>query len=248
MAKINLSKISPKAPKKTDKSEYKEKLKELTKEIGELSEKLYAEKRNNILIVLQGMDASGKDGVAKTVFKYCPPLVVDAHPFKKPSEEEFAHDFLWRVHKVVPAKGQIKLFIRSHYEDILIQKVHKWIDDKKAKNRLESINQFEHLLVQDNNTTILKFYLHLSHEKQLEKLEERKTHPEKQWKYNAADFEESKLWDQYMKAYETAFSGSKYPWHIIPSDQRWYRNYCVALIVRDALKSLKPKYPTLKNV
>jgi PPK2 family polyphosphate:nucleotide phosphotransferase len=206
---------------------------------------MFAERKSSLLVVLQGMDASGKDGVAKSVFMNCPALGIDAHAFRKPTEEEFAHDFLWRVHKYVPAKGQIKLFIRSHYEDILIQRVHSWIDDKKAAKRLEAINDFEKIIQADNNTTILKFYLHLSHERQLKKLEERKTDPEKQWKYNPADFEESKLWDKYMHYYEEAINGSVYPWHIVPSDMRWYRNYFVADIVHKTLKKLKPSYPLL---
>lgn len=245
MAKIILSKISTGPPKNAEKKETIKKTEELAEKIGLMSEMMLAEKKNSLLVVLQGMDASGKDGVAKSVFMNCPALCIDAHAFRKPTEEEFAHDFLWRVHKVVPAKGQIKLFIRSHYEDILIQRVHQWIDDQKAAARLEAINNFEKLIQEDNNTTILKFYLHLSHERQLEKLEERKVDPVKQWKYNAADFEESKLWDKYMRYYEAAINGSDLKWHIVPSDTRWYRNYFVANIVHDTLKNLKPTYPLL---
>lgn len=247
MAKIKLSKFETSAPKKLDKDQIKEKTAKLAVEIGKMAEMLYASKKNSILVVLQGMDASGKDGVVKTVFADCPALSIDAHAFKKPTEEEMAHDFLWRVHKYAPAKGLIKLFIRSHYEDVLVQRVHKWIDDERAGMRLAAINNFEKTLVEDNGTTLLKFYLHLSHERQLEKLEERRIEPEKQWKYNPADFEESKLWDQYMKYYEDAINGSHFPWHIIPSDQRWYRNYCVADIVHKAMLKLKPAYPTLPN-
>jgi PPK2 family polyphosphate:nucleotide phosphotransferase len=248
MAKsIKLSKINPGAPKGFEKEATIKKTKELVTKIGEFSEKLYAEKKHNLLIVFQGMDASGKDGVTKKVMLKIPAVVIDAHSFKKPSEEEFAHDFLWRVNRYSPAKGQIKIFIRSHYEDILIQRVHNWIDDKKAKQRMKSINSYETQLSQDNNTTILKFYLHLSHERQLEKLDERLTDPTKQWKHNPADYEESKLWDQYMKCYEYAINESEIPWHIVPSDQRWYRNYFVAQIVHDTLKKLKPEYPLLPN-
>ncbi|MBK9721167.1 MAG: polyphosphate kinase [Saprospiraceae bacterium] len=245
MPKIILSKISPKPPKNADKKTIQKKTKELAEKIGLFSEMLYAEKKNGILVVLQGMDASGKDGVAKTVFMNCPALVIDAHAFKKPTEEELAHDFLWRVHKYTPSKGQMKLFIRSHYEDILIQRVHQWIDDKRAAMRMEAINNFEKSLQDDNDTTILKFYLHLSHEKQLEKLEERKTDPLKQWKYNPADFEESKLWEKYMRYYEAAINGSEIPWHIVPSDNRWYRNYIVAQVVYDNLKKINPAFPLL---
>ncbi len=247
MAKIILSKISTKPPKQFEKKETIKKTEELAEKIGLMCEMMWAEKKNSLLVVLQGMDGSGKDGVAKSVFMNCPALCIDAHPFRKPTEEEFAHDFLWRVHKNVPSKGQIKLFIRSHYEDILIQRVHQWIDDQKAAARLEAINHFEKLLQEDNDTTILKFYLHLSHERQLEKLEERKTDPEKQWKYNPADIEESKLWDKYMRYYEAAINGSDLKWHIVPSDMRWYRNYFVAKIVHETLENLKPAYPLLLN-
>lgn len=245
MPKIILSKIPTKPPKNLEKKATIKKTEALAEKIGLLSEMMLAEKKNSLLVILQGMDASGKDGVAKSVFMNCPPLSIDAHAFKKPTEEEFAHDFLWRVHKVAPSKGLIRLFIRSHYEDILIQRVHQWIDDQKAAARLEAINNFEKLIQEDNHTTILKFYLHLSHEKQLEKLEERRTNPEKQWKFNAQDFEESKLWDKYMRYYEAAINGSDLKWHIVPSDNRWYRNYYVANIVHDTLTNLKPAYPLL---
>ncbi len=245
MAKIILSKIATKPPKQFEKKETIKKTEELAEKIGLMSEMILAEKKNSLLVVLQGMDASGKDGVAKSVFMNCPALCIDAHAFKKPTEEEFAHDFLWRVHKYVPAKGQVKLFIRSHYEDILIQRVHQWIDDQRAAARLDAINHFEKIIQEDNDTTILKFYLHISHERQLEKLEERKTDPTKQWKFNAADFEESKLWDKYMRYYEAAINGSDIKWHIVPSDTRWYRNYFVANIVHETLKNLKPAYPLL---
>jgi polyphosphate kinase 2 (PPK2 family) len=193
------------------------------------------------------MDASGKDGAAKNIFASCTALSTDAYSYKKPTEEEFAHDFLWRVHKQVPSKGNIKIFIRSHYEDILIQAVHQWIDEDRIAKRMDAINNFEQLLEFDNNTSILKFYLHISHKKQLEKLEERRTNPEKQWKFNSQDFEESKLWDKYMDAYEYAINNSKIPWHIAPTDQRWYRDYFIGKIVLEKLESLNPNLPTIKN-
>ncbi len=245
MSKIILSKISTQPPKSADKEKVIKQTKKLAKEIGAMSEMLYAERKKAVLVVIQGMDTSGKDGVAKTVFADCPAILIDAHAFKKPTEEEMAHDFLWRVHKFAPAKGQIKLFIRSHYEDILIQRVHNWIDDARAELRLDAINSFEKLLQNDNNTLILKFYLHISHERQLEKLEERRTDPTKQWKYNPADFEESKLWDKYMHYYEAAINGSTIEWHIVPSDSRWYRNYFVAQKVHDAMRKLKLEFPKI---
>ena len=174
-------------------------------------------------------------------------LCIDAYAFKKPTEEEFAHDFLWRIHKQTPAKGQIKIFIRSHYEDILIQRVHEWINDDRALMRLEAINNFEKLLQEDNQTTILKFYLHISHERQIEKLDERKTTPGKQWKFNPADYDESKLWDKYMRYYEAAINGSDIPWIIVPADHRWYRDYIVAKKVYETLSNLNPEYPLIES-
>jgi PPK2 family polyphosphate:nucleotide phosphotransferase len=208
---------------------------------------MYAEKKHSLLVVLQGMDASGKDGATRKVFQFCNPTGIDTHPFRKPTEEEFAHDFLWRAHKYVPAKGMIEVFIRSHYEDILIQRVHHWIDDNKVKMRLKSINDFETLLQQDNNTTLLKFYMHLSNERQKEKLQERIDDPRKHWKHNDADWKESELWSEYMKAYETAINGSIVPWIIAPVDKRWYRDYFIAEKVLETMESLKFKLPKLEE-
>jgi len=158
-----------------------------------------------------------------------------------------SHDFLWRVHKLVPGKGKIRIFNRSHYEDVLIQKVHHWIDDKKVEDRIVAINNFESLLTKDNNTTILKFFLNLSQEKQQEKLQERIRVLEKNWKHNPNDLEESKLWDEYMDAYENVLNKSEIPWHIIPADQRWYRNYSVAKIVLKTLEDMNLKYPKIEK-
>lgn len=247
MGKIILSKLATSAPKKINKKNIKKETKELIEKIGILADKLFAEKKSSLLVVLQGMDASGKDGAAKNVFESCPTLCIDAYAFKKPTEEEFAHDFLWRIHKQTPAKGQIKIFIRSHYEDILIQRVHEWINDDRALMRLEAINNFEKLLQEDNQTTILKFYLHISHERQIEKLDERKTTPGKQWKFNPADYDESKLWDKYMRYYEAAINGSDIPWIIVPADHRWYRDYIVAKKVYETLSNLNPEYPLIES-
>ncbi len=245
MDKIKLSKIDTDAPKSYTKEDTIARTRELVSKIGEISKALYAEKKHSVLVILQGMDASGKDGAAQNVFADCSSLAIDAYSFKKPTDDEFAHDFLWRVHKVAPAKGNIKIFIRSHYEDILIQSVHKWITPERVQLRMEAINAFEKLLQFDNNTLILKFYLHISHKRQLEKLEERRTNPEKQWKYNAEDLTESKLWDEYRECYEYAINNSSIPWHIVPTDQSWYRDFGIAKIVYEQLKELNCKYPTL---
>ena len=244
---IQLHEIPTRAPKGLEKEDIKRKTDRLTRRIGELQHIMYAEKKQNFLVVFQGMDASGKDGATRKVFSYCNPTGILAYPFRKPTEEEFAHDFLWRIHKQTPAKGQIKIFIRSHYEDILIQRVHEWINDDRALMRLEAINNFEKLLQEDNQTTILKFYLHISHERQIEKLDERKTTPGKQWKFNPADYDESKLWDKYMRYYEAAINGSDIPWIIVPADHRWYRDYIVAKKVYETLSNLNPEYPLIES-
>jgi polyphosphate kinase 2 (PPK2 family) len=173
---------------------------------------------------------------------------VTVKPFKAPTAEELAHDFLWRIHLNAPSKGMIQIFNRSHYEDILITRVHNWCDDKLAAKRMDAINEFEHLLLYHNNTQILKFYLHISREEQQERLEERVNDPTKHWKYNAADLEESKLWNDYRKVYEDAFEHcDKVPWTIVPADQNWYKEHVIASAVRDLLKSLKLEYPPMKR-
>jgi PPK2 family polyphosphate:nucleotide phosphotransferase len=245
MSKIKLSKIATHPPKKIDKDKIEKKTIELSKKIGELQHKLYAESKQSLLIILQGMDASGKDGTTKAILDNCTHSGVNLVAFKKPTEEEFDHDFLWRVHKVVPAKGHITVFNRSHYEDILIQRVHKWIDEKRVAARMDAINAFEATLQNDNSTRVLKFCMHISPERQLEKLQERIDDPEKNWKHNASDWEERKHWAEYMRCYEYAINQSKIPWHIVPSDKRWYRNYFVALEVYAALKKMNPQLPLL---
>lgn len=244
---INVNEISTNAPDKLEKGKTKLKTELLAKKIGNLQRKIYAEKQHAILIILQGMDASGKDGASRHVFGECSIAGTESYSFKKPTEEELAHDFLWRVHKVAPQKGMIMLFNRSHYEDILIQRVHKWIDEDRVKIRMEAINAFEELLQKDNNTLMLKFFLNISHKKQLEKLQERIDIPEKNWKHNPSDWEETKLFDDYMKCYNYAINESTIPWHIIPVDKRWYRDYCIANIVHDALQELNPQLPLLKT-
>ncbi len=245
MSKINLNSISTNPSKEINKAKTKKETELLKEKIADLAHTLMAEKQQAILLVLQGMDSSGKDGATKKVFSKCSPHVVKAFPFKKPTDEEFAHDFLWRAHKRAPAKGEIVIWTRSHYEDILIQRVHNWIDQDTVEARMDAINDFEDLLLKHNNTQIIKCYLHLSPERQLEKLQERIDIPEKNWKHNDGDWEERKHWKSYRSAYEYAINKSKIPWHIVPVDRRWYRDYCVATIVYDTLKSMNPQYPIL---
>ncbi len=242
---IDLNKISTKAPDDLDKGKIKLKTELLAKKIGQLQRMIYAEKKHSVLIVLQGLDASGKDGATRHVFGKCSIAGTQSYSFKKPTEEEFAHDFLWRVHKLAPAKGMFMIFNRSHYEDILIQRVHKWIDEDRVTIRINAINAFEELIQKDSNTTLLKFYLHISHEKQIEKLQERIDIPEKNWKHNADDWDESKLYKEYLEVYNDAINRSQTPWNIVPVDQRWHRDYFIANIVYDALKKLEPKLPLL---
>ena len=248
MGKIKLAEISTRAPKDADKDKTKKRTQEILDELDELQNLLYAENKHSLLVVIQGMDASGKDGVIRNVFGKLNPQGVTVKSFKAPTAEELSHDFLWRVHSHAPAKGVIQLFNRSHYEDILITRVHKWCDDKTAKKRMEAINDFEKLLEKHNDTHILKFYLHISPEEQQERLQERMSDPGKQWKYNENDFTEAKLWDIYMQMYEDCFEYcNDVPWTIVPADQNWYKEHVIASAAYDTLKSLDMKYPGLKK-
>ncbi len=244
---IKLKDISTKAPKEFNKDETKKEHIALAQSIGEVSRIFEADKRFSLLVIFQGMDASGKDGSTRKTFSYVSPAVVSATSFKKPTTEEINHDFLWRVHKFAPEKGKIKVFNRSHYEDVLIQRVHKWIDEDTLKNRFDAINNFERLLAQDNNTKILKFYLHISQERQKQKLQERKDLLRKNWKHNPGDWEEALLWNDYRKAYEDVINKSEIPWHIIPADQKWYRNYMIAKTVLETMNEMNLRYPKLKE-
>ncbi len=244
---IKINKISTKPPSDLDKDKCKSKTESLAKKIGELQRIIYAEKKSSVLIIFQGLDASGKDGTTRHVLGECGIAGTDSYSFKKPTDDESAHDFLWRVHKMTPAKGMFMIFNRSHYEDVLIQRVHNWIDEDRVAVRMNAINAFEKLLHKDNDTLVLKFFLHISQEKQLEKLQERIDIPKKNWKHNPADWEEAKLYDKYMDAYEDAINRSELPWHIVPCDKRWYRDYFIASTIHDALKALNPKLPHIKN-
>ncbi len=248
MAKIKLSDIDTRAPKDFDKQATKEKNIELTNELDDLQNLLYAEGKHAVLVVVQGMDASGKDGVTRNVFSKMNPQGVTVRSFKAPTAEELSHDFLWRIHSHAPAKGMIQIFNRSHYEDILVTRVHKWCDDETARKRMKAINDFERLLTEHNNTIVLKFYLHISREEQQQRLDERVKNPDKQWKYNENDFSEAKLWKDYMNMYEDCFENcNDIPWTIVPSDQNWYKEHIVAKKLRDTLKDLKMQFPGIKK-
>jgi len=248
MAKIKLQDISTRAPKNIDKEKIKKEIPKLQARLEELQNLLYASSSHAVLVVLQGMDASGKDGAIKDVFTAVNPMGCRVIPFKKPTEIEMKHDFLWRVHQVVPEKGMLYVFNRSHYEDVIIQRVHKWVDEKTIKQRFRQINNFESLLT-ETNTIVLKFYLHVSKEEQMIRLEERLHDPSKMWKHNENDLKEREYWNQYMKAYEDAFlhCSENADWNIIPADQNWYKEYLILKIVVDAMDSLKLRYPGLKK-
>ena len=248
MGKIMLKDIDTKAPENFDKKETRQKLEDVLAELDELQNLLYAESKHALLVVIQGMDASGKDGAVRNVFGKLNPQGVLVKSFKTPTPEELSYDFLWRIHAHAPAKGYIQLFNRSQYEDILITRVHKWIDDKTARLRMDAINRFERLLTDHNDTHIIKFYLHISPEEQRRRLDERIHNPAKQWKYNEDDFKEAKFWDDYMRMYEDCFNHcNDIPWTIVPADQNWYKEWMIATSVRDTLKKLKMQYPGLKK-
>ncbi|MES1214484.1 MAG: PPK2 family polyphosphate kinase [Bacteroidota bacterium] len=248
MSSIQLKNISTRAPGDLEKKDIKEKTQTILEELDELQNLLFAEGKHSILVVIQGMDGSGKDGVIRNVFTSMNPQGVNVKSFKAPTPEELSHDFLWRVHQHAPAKGMIQLFNRSHYEDIIVTRVHNWCDDETALKRMKAINDFEELIQQHNKTQILKFYLHISPEEQQQRLKERMKDPAKMWKYNEKDFEEAKLWNHYMKAYEDCFNNcNKIPWTIVPADQNWYKEYIIASQLHSLMSSLDMKFPGLKK-
>jgi PPK2 family polyphosphate:nucleotide phosphotransferase len=241
-----LAKIDPRDDSAFDGKEIaKAQIKDHAEESDTLQDKLYAEGKRSLLVVLQGTDCSGKDGTVRAVFNTCGPIGVEVTSFKAPSEEERAHDYLWRVHKACPRKGIIGILNRSHYEDVLVVKVKKLASPEAIERRYEEINQFEKML-SDNGTRILKFMLHISKTEQGERLRERVADPTKQWKFNPGDLDDRKLWDDYMAAYETALrrcSTAHAPWHVIPADRNWARNAAISRIVRETLEEMAPKYP-----
>jgi PPK2 family polyphosphate:nucleotide phosphotransferase len=213
--------------------------------INELQDALFACKGGALLVVMQGIDTSGKDGATKEAFRYTSPLGVNVFGFVKPTEEELAHDYLWRLHLRTPKRGYIHVFNRSHYEDVLVVKVRNLVAPKMVEQRYEQINAFEKLLV-ENGTRVLKLMLNISKEEQGERLRERLEVPEKRWKFNPGDLEDRKLWDEYQAAYETAIqrcSTPHAPWHVVPADSRTRRDAVVARLIRAELEAMNPKYP-----
>ena len=217
----------------------------LLEQMAGLQEKLYAENRQSLLIVLQAMDAGGKDGSIEHVFSSVNPQGCSVTSFKKPSEAELAHDYLWRIHQAVPRYGMIGIFNRSHYESVLVERVRDLVPKPVWKRRYDHINNFERLLV-DEGTTILKFFLHISHDEQRQRLEARLKDPHKNWKFNPGDLDERKLWNQYQEAYQDLLekcSTDWAPWYVVPADRKWFRNWVLSDVIVRALKKMNPQFP-----
>jgi len=217
----------------------------LRDQIADLQERLFAEERRSLLIVLQGIDAAGKDGTVKHVLRGTNPAGVRVYSFKEPSDDERAHDFLWRYHHATPADGMIGVFNRSHYEDVLVVRVKDLAPEELWRSRFDSINDFERMLVREG-TTIVKFFLHISKAEQLEKFRERLERPDKYWKWSANDVKERARWDDYQRAYEEAVNATSTPWapwYVIPADHRWYRNYVIARVLAGTLSAMDPMFP-----
>jgi len=228
-----------------DKKSAKRQLKENALTLADLGYRLYAENKRCLLLVLQGMDTAGKDGVIRHVMRGLNPQSCQVHSFKRPSEEELDHDFLWRIHKAVPRRGNIGIFNRSQYEDVLVVRVHNLVPKQVWQRRYQLINEFEQLLT-DGDMVIVKCFLHISNDKQRERLQARLDDPNKRWKFRHGDLDERELWDDYQRAYEAALNRCNTehaPWHIIPSDRKWYRNLTVSNLLLKTMQEMDPQYP-----
>ncbi len=229
-----------------DKHAAKEQLRHLRKRLAELQRVFWADGSHALLVVFQAMDTGGKDGTIRKVFAGVNPQGVDVTGFKKPSEEELSHDYLWRVHRHVPARGRIGVFNRSHYEDVLVVRVLGLVPEERWRRRFDHINAFERMLT-DEGVRVVKFYLHISREEQKRRLEARLQDPTKLWKFNPADLDSRARWDEYRVAYEEALartSTDAAPWYVVPADRKWYRNLVVARTLIEHIEALDPRYPT----
>jgi PPK2 family polyphosphate:nucleotide phosphotransferase len=232
-----------------DKAAAREATAKLLEKIQALQQRLYAEHKQSLLVVLQAMDTGGKDGTIRKVFSGVNPAGCRVVAFKAPTAEELSHDFLWRIHKEAPAKGIITVFNRSHYEDVLITRVHRWISEKVAVRRLKQIRHFEHLLSSEG-TRVVKFFLHISKEEQKRRLEERLADQKKWWKVDLKDLEERKEWKRYMRVYEEVIretSTEESPWYVVPADHKWYRDWVIAKVVAETLEEMNPRFPATKG-
>jgi len=245
--KVSLAKLSPDDTSgfSGGEAEAIDESKRLSSKLEKLQETLYAEHRRKVLIVLQAMDTGGKDGTIKKVFEGVNPQGVRVAHFRMPSPEEADHDFLWRVHQQAPGSGEMVIFNRSHYEGVLIERVHGLVPRKTWQRRYKEIEHFEHLLHEDH-TAIMKFFLHIDKDEQKRRLEERRDDPSKQWKLSLSDLQERKYWSEYMKAYEDALertSKDSSPWYVIPANKKWFRDVLVSAIIVETLEELGMSYP-----
>ena len=243
--KIRLRDFDPGYTGGIDKQEAVRQSDEHVQAVADLSYRLYAEHQRAVLLVLQGIDTSGKDGTIRHVFHGVNPQTTQVASFKVPGPEELSHDFLWRIHRAAPSRGNIGVFNRSHYEDVLVVRVHNLVPAKVWRGRYEQINEFERILT-ENGTTIVKALLHISQEEQRKRLLNRLKDPTKRWKFNRADLEERKRWPEYEEAYNDALTRCNTehaPWHIIPADHKWYRNLVVSRLLRETLEKLDPQFP-----
>ncbi|TWT72269.1 polyphosphate kinase 2 family protein [Crateriforma conspicua] len=228
-----------------DKDDAKAFTAETNHKIRDLQYRMFVEEKQSLLVVLQAPDAAGKDGLIRKVLGQMNPQGCRTYPFKVPTKEERAHDFLWRIHRCTPAAGKVSVFNRSHYEDVLVVRVNDLVPKRVWKDRYKIINDFEHMLA-EAGTRILKFYLHISPEEQLERFKKRLDNPDKHWKLNTGDYAARDQWDQYREAYEDAIeqcNTDHAPWHVIPADHKWYRDASVAAIVYDTFLSMDPQLP-----
>jgi PPK2 family polyphosphate:nucleotide phosphotransferase len=242
---ITLADVDPRHDFGLDRDEAEAATADDAEAIDELQDRLYGEGRRSLLVILQGTDTSGKDGTIRKVFNATGPLGVHVQAFRSPSEEERAHDFLWRVHKACPPRGTIGIFNRSHYEDVLVVKVRGLVPAEEIERRYAQINDFERMLV-ENGTVILKFMLHISRKEQGERLQERLDDPAKRWKFNAGDLDDRAHWDDFQAAYQTMLdrcSTKHAPWRVVPADRKWVRNRVIAATVRATLDVMDPRYP-----
>lgn len=229
----------------TKKKELAEELDRQTDRIADLQARLYAERRQSLLIVLQALDTGGKDGTIRGVFQGVNPQGCQVWSFKAPSADEAEHDFLWRYHARTPARGMITIFNRSHYEDVLVVRVKKLVAEEVWRERYGLINDFENLLAR-NHTTVIKFFLHISRDEQKRRLESRLANPDKHWKFSSNDLKERIFWDEYMTAFEEAISQCSTvhaPWYVVPANKKWYRNLVVARAIADTLEAMNPQFP-----
>ena len=246
--KVHMSDFDPDdTPLISDKDEAKQKNTKMQARLAELQELLFADHQHKVLVILQGMDTSGKDGTVRHVMGGFNPQSVRVVSFKRPTHEEIDHDFLWRVHAKVPGCGEVTVFNRSHYEDVLVVRVHELVAEDVWRKRYDQINDFERMLV-ENGTVLLKFFLNISREEQQKRLQARIDDPNKRWKFEHGDIEERKLWHEYMRAYDDVLekTSTKYaPWYVVPANRKWYRDYVVGQVIIRAMESLDMKFPAI---